>query len=64
MRPMCKSCRYVSGYGSGKTSNHSSIHCGYALKTGATALKRDGKGGVVDTRGEDKRQCKLYKEDE
>jgi len=46
----------------GKTA--SLIHCGYALKTGATALKRDGKGGVVDTRGEDKEQCKLYKEDE
>lgn len=62
MRPMCASCRYVSSYGGGKTA--SQIHCGYALKTGATALKRDGKGGVVDTRGEDKRQCKLYKEDE
>lgn len=62
MRPMCKSCRYVSSYGGDKTA--SQIHCGYALKTGATALKRDGKGGVVDTRGEDKEQCKLYKEDE
>lgn len=62
MRPMRASCRYVSGYGGGKTASH--IHCGYALKTGATALKKDGEGSVVDTRGEDKRQCKLYKEDE
>ncbi len=59
MRPMCETCRYVAGYDSNKLKGR--VHCGYALKTGSTALKRDGKGGVVDTRGDDRNKCKLYK---
>lgn len=61
MRTPCKTCKYAMGLSGARRDN--SLHCGYALLTDSTALKRVGMD-IVDTRGEGRRRCKLYEREE
>jgi hypothetical protein len=55
----CKTCIYhgkITGIASG------TIYCNYASTTDHTCLKRGEHGEIIDIRGDDRYDCKMYKE--
>lgn len=54
-RDMCRKCRYRGG----RLSEKVAIFCDYSGKTGATCLRLE-HGKVVDKRGDDLEDCKLF----
>ncbi len=55
-REMCRQCKYKGG----NASDHFRIFCDYSGKTDNTALKKERKGKVIDSRGKDPDNCLLF----
>ena len=53
---MCKKCKYKGG----SAADHFRVFCDYSGKSDGTALKKGRKGTVIDSRGDDMNDCKLF----
>ena len=55
----CRHCKY-RGTVEGKYKHGDSIHCNYGFYSGRACLRRGPKGKTIDTRGENKEDCKMF----
>ena len=61
---ICIRCKYhgrgKQGFSAKCGNTYTSVFCDYANITDSTCLKRTGKGEIIDMRGEDYSDCKLF----
>lgn len=58
----CEECYYQQWAGSGSRNQHNTatmVGCGYHL-TGTTCLQRQSNNNIIDLRGDDPNNCKLF----
>lgn len=55
----CATCQFHTG-GAIESNGKVRISCNYGIITGSSCLKRQNDGSVMDSRGDDYSNCKLY----